>query len=165
MLHVAAEVCFESRWRPMIGSGYVTADLMRPADVKMDITDIRFPDNEFDIIYCSHVLEHVPDDRKAMREFNRVLKPSGFALLLVPITTDVTFEDPSITDEQERVRLFGQKDHVRCYGPDYMDRLREAGFIVEVTRPSDFLQPEEIERLAIGTAAAGELYHCAKSTG
>jgi predicted SAM-dependent methyltransferase len=163
MLHVAAEECFEPRWRHIIGRGYITADLMHPADVKMDVTDIQFSDNEFDIVYCSHVLEHVPDDRKAMREFHRVLKPGGFALLLVPITEEKTFEDPSITDPKERLRLFGQHDHVRRYGPDYVGRLRDAGFVVNVMHASDFLSPKEIERLAIGTSDAGEIFHCRKS--
>jgi len=165
MLHVAPEPCLESRWRGMIGAGYMTADLMARADVKMDITDIQFPENEFDIIYCSHVLEHVPDDRKAMWEFFRVLKPGGWALLLVPITESVTFEDPSITDPEERRRVFGQFDHVRSYGPDYADRLREAGFDVTVTSARDFLGPEEIERLRLDTTAAGEIHHCTKPAG
>ncbi len=162
MLHIAAEKCFEPLFRKNIGPGYLTADLLNPADVKMDITDIQYPDNTFDIVYCSHVLEHVPDDRKAMREFFRVLKPTGFAILLVPITAERTVEDPSITDPAERLRLFGQHDHVRCYGPDYVERLREAGFNVTETRAQDFLSPSEIERLAIGTKAAGEIYHCTK---
>lgn len=162
MLHVAAEPWFEPKFRAIIGSGYLTADLMRPADVKMDVTDIQFADNTFDVIYCSHVLEHVADDRQAMREFRRVLKPEGFAILLVPVTVETTVEDPTITDPRERLRLFGQDDHVRCYGPDYLDRLREAGFDVLITEAKDFLDREEIERIAVGTAAAGQIYHCRK---
>jgi SAM-dependent methyltransferase len=94
------------------------------AMVRMDITDIQYPKDTFDVIYCSHVLEHVVDDRKAMREFHRVLRPDGWALLLVPITVEKTFEDPSVTDPEERLSVFGQEDHVRCYGPDYVERLR-----------------------------------------
>jgi ubiquinone/menaquinone biosynthesis C-methylase UbiE len=89
----------------------------------MDITDIQYPDNTFDVIYCSHVLEHVPDDRKAMREFARVLKPEGWAVFMVSLSEEHTIEDPSITSPAERERLFGQHDHVRRYGPDFKDRL------------------------------------------
>jgi predicted SAM-dependent methyltransferase len=98
----------------------------------MDISDIQYRDNTFDVIYCSHVLEHVPDDRKALREFWRVLKVGGWAILQVPIISDVTFEDPTVTSPEERERLFGQHDHVRRYGPDYRDRLVDVGFSVTV---------------------------------
>jgi SAM-dependent methyltransferase len=163
MLHVAPEVIFEELLRQQLGSNYLTADLYNPdAMVKMDITDIQYPDGSFDVIYCSHVLEHVPDDKKAMREFLRVLKPSGWAILLVPIIGERTFEDLSITDPAERIRLFGQDDHVRNYGRDYEDRLREAGFKVDVVLPEDFLSKEEIIRMGI-TKAAGEIYFCKKS--
>ena len=95
---------------------------------QMDVMDISYPDETFDVIYCSHVLEHVTDDRQAMREFHRTLKPDGWAILNVPITTEVTFEDPAIESATERERVFGQIDHVRCYGPDYVNRLARAGF-------------------------------------
>lgn len=92
-----------------LNDGYLTADLSNPkAMVKMDITDIQYPDESFDVIYCSHVLEHVPDDRKAMQEFFRVLKKDGWAVLLVPIVGELTFEDPSIVDPVERTKIFGQ---------------------------------------------------------
>jgi len=162
MLHVAAEPSLQKPLQSHLGSAYVTADLEDPrAMVRMDITDIKYPDESFDVIYCSHVLEHVPDDRRAMREFRRTLKPGGWALLLVPITATTTFEDPTVTDPKERLRLFGQKDHVRRYGPDYVDRLRDEGFEVQVSRSEDFLSPEEIHRMGI-TEAAGEIYHCTK---
>jgi len=129
--------------------------------VKMDITAIQFPSESFGIIYCSHVLEHVPDDKQAMREFCRVLKPDGWAILLVPITADKTFEDASVTDPAERLRLFGQEDHVRRYGPDYMDRLRESGFKVEKTSVADLVSPEDAVRMGL-TAASGDIFHCTK---
>ena len=162
MLHVAPEAIFEGLLRMQLGKNYLTADLYNPsAMVKMDITDIRYPDESFDVIYCSHVLEHVPDDKKAMREFRRVLKPSGWAMLLVPIVCEQTFEDPSITDPAKRAKLFGQEDHVRNYGRDYVDRLREAGFEVTVMLPEDFMTEEEIVRMGI-TKVAGEIYLCNK---
>jgi len=162
MLHVAPEPIFEELLRQRLGSGYLTADLNNPrAMVRMDITDIRYPDDTFDVVYCSHVLEHVPDDKKAMREFLRVLKPNGWAMLLVPIICERTFEDPTIVDPAERARLFGQDDHVRNYGRDYVDQLREAGFDVSVILPGDFMTGEEIVRMGI-TQAAGEIYLCRK---
>jgi SAM-dependent methyltransferase len=162
VLHVAPEPCFVGQLRRRLGNGYLTADLMSPrAMVKMDITAIQFPDATFDVIYCSHVLEHVPDDRRAMREFCRVLKPDGWAILLVPITATQTFEDPSVVDPAERLRLFGQEDHVRRYGPDYVDRLQDAGFNVSETKVPDLFSEEEARRLGI-VHGAGSIHHCTK---
>ena len=133
MLHVAPEREL-SRWFQQADYiQYLSADLSSSrAMVSMDVCDIPCGENTFDVIYCSHVLEHVPDDRKALREFWRVLKNGGWAILQVPITSDVTFEDPTVTSAAERERLFGQHDHVRRYGPDYCARLIEAGFSVTV---------------------------------
>jgi len=95
-----------------------------------------------------------------MRELRRVLKPNGWALLLVPISADVTFEDPSIVDPREREKAFGQWDHVRRYGPDYVNRLREAGFKVAVTAPDDMVGAQD--KLLMGLARGGDMYHCTK---
>jgi len=162
MLHVAPERCFEPRLRHRLGKNYITADLLNPrAMVKMDVTDIQYPDGYFDVIYCSHVLEHVPDDRKAMREFLRVLKPDGWAVLIVPTGPGRTFEDPSITDPSERLKAFGQEDHVRKYGTDYVDRLRESGFKVKVSNASGLLEKSDIELMGL-TPASGEIYYCTR---
>lgn len=164
MLHVAPEPFFEATLKKQLGSNYISADIQNNrAMVKMDVTDIRFPDGTFDVVYCSHVLEHVPYDKRAMQEFYRVLKVGGWAIILVPIFPGrlETFEDPSVTDPAERTRLFGQQDHVRWYGQDYLERLREAGFVVKVVKPVDFLAKDEIERMGI-TPAAGEIYYCTK---
>lgn len=162
MLHVAPEPVFETLLKHRLGTAYLTADLRNPrAMVKMDVTDIRYPDEHFDVIYCCHVLEHVPDDKKALREFFRVLKNDGWAILLVPVDADKTFEDLSITDPGERSRLFGNQGHVRRYGPDFADRLRDAGFKVKVTAPADFLSSQEIEQMGLAREA-GEVYYCEK---
>ncbi len=162
MLHVAPEWAFERLLKKQLGSGYLTADIYNPrAMVKIDITDIQYPDETFDVIYCSHVLEHVPDDRCAMREFYRVLKPSGWAILLVPITIEKTFESPLITDPSDRLKLFGHELHVRRYGHDYVERLQAAGFKVSVTTRPQFLNDEQMVRMGI-TEAAGEIYYCTK---
>ena len=164
MLHVAPEFCFEKMFKKHLGQGYISADIKNPrAIVKLDVTDIHFPNETFDVIYCSHVLEHVPEDKKALKEFNRVLKSDGWAILLVPIKPNLkqTFEDPSVTDPAERLRLFGQEDHVRLYGQDFVERVREANFSVKVIKPADFLSEEEIELMGIKTT--DEIYYCTKN--
>jgi len=159
MLHVAPEKCLEQRFRKQLGGNYFTADLLSPrVMLKMDVTNIPCHDQAFDVIYCSHVLEHVQDDKKAIREFFRVLKTDGWAILLVPITRDKTYEDSSITDPEERHRAFGQEDHARSYGRDYIDRLRQAGFTVEINTVSDLVTDRK-EILAMGlTPASAALY-------
>jgi SAM-dependent methyltransferase len=134
MLHVAPEAQLSRLFASASGIDYLSADLFSStAMVRMDITDIEYPDETFDVIYCSRVLEHVSDDRKAMRELHRVLRTGGWAILKVPISTaEETFEDPTITTREERERAFGQFDHVRRYGADYKDRLEDAGFFVHV---------------------------------
>jgi predicted SAM-dependent methyltransferase len=162
ILHIAPEPTFVKRLRELFGADYITADLYDSyAMVQMDITDIQFADNTFDFIFCSHVLEHVSDDKLAMREFYRTLKPDGWAILMVPIWAETTFEDPSIVDPVRRLAVYGQQDHVRIYGRDYVDRVREAGFVVKITVASDFLSNEEIETMALENA--GEIYHCMKN--
>ena len=131
LLHIAPEKIIEDKVKNLGHINYLSADLYDPrAMVKMDVTSIQYPDNVFDVIFCSHVLEHIADDRQAMHELYRVLKPAGFAMLMVPITVEKTFEEPSITSPAERERMFGQHDHVRRYGPDFKDRLEESGFDV-----------------------------------
>jgi len=162
VLHVAPERCFERRFRTRIGRGYLTADLNdASADVRMDITNIQYPDQTFDVIYCSHVLEHVPDDRAALREFHRVLKRDGWAVILVPITVAETLEDPTITSPKERKRLYGLRDHVRRYGRDFVGRLTEAGFNVQVFDASDIADRSEITRMGL-TPGTGDIFLCRK---
>ena len=130
--------------------------------VHMDITDIRFPDESFDVIYASHVLEHVDDDRRAIRELHRVLRTGGWAVLPVPIHGKETREDPSVTDPEERQRLFGQSDHVRKYGRDgeYERRLRGSGFDVTVEGFVRELGPESVRRYRLDPA--DDIYVCTK---
>lgn len=162
MLHIAPEPMFAKIFSNTDSINYISGDLLNPdAMVIMDVTDIKYPDNSFDVIYCSHVLEHVLDDRKAMREFWRVLKPSGWAVLQVPITAANTHEDSSITDPVERERVFGQWDHVRRYGPDYKERLVEAGFVVEQIEASQIVSERELERLRINRSE--DVFYCTKS--
>jgi SAM-dependent methyltransferase len=133
MLHVAPDGSMGSRWAALPNVDYLSADLdPAKAMVGMDLTSIDLPDATFDLILVSHVLEHIPDDRAAMRELRRVLRQGGQAVLSVPIIGKVTTEDLTVTDPAERLRRFGQEDHVRRYGRDgvFEDRLRAAGFDV-----------------------------------
>ncbi len=105
--------------------------------VRVDVTKIDFGDEEFDVVICNHVLEHVREDETAIREIYRVLRPGGFAVLQVPLALDLqkTLEDPSIVNENDRKREYGHKDHLRLYGLDYFERLGKAGFRVERDNP------------------------------
>jgi len=162
-LHVAPEASLERAFRRQFRDRYLTADISNPrAQIQMDITEIQYPDGHFGAIYCSHVLEHIVDDRAAMRELCRVLSFTGWAMLLVPISADTTFEDPSVTDPAERLRLFGQVDHVRRYGWDYVDRLECSGFVVEHIDFIGTRSDDEIRSLGIRDNA-GELFLCRKS--
>jgi SAM-dependent methyltransferase len=163
-LHIAPEIQFEKRLRKKIGCGYVTADLFdKNVDIRVDITDIPYRDDYFDFVYCSHVLEHIPDDRKAIREIKRVLSDVGFAVIMVPINVKKTFEDPTVVDPNERLRLFGQKDHVRRYGPDFRDRLLDEGFLVDEFGPSDVVDEKDVIRYGL-TIHSGEIFVCRKSS-
>lgn len=166
LLHFAPEPAFESKFRKIPGLDYITADLYDPRAMrKMDITKIEFPDESIDWFYCSHVLEHIEDDARAIREIHRVLKKSGSAIILVPIMVKKTFEDPSVTDPAERERLFGQHDHVRLYGPDFKDRLASGGFEVADYYIENLFGAKEIERLGLKYIPSENMpvYLCKKS--
>ena len=133
VLHVAPEQSFIKRFKKLKNLNYTTGDIESPlADVKMDIKNIPYEENTFDVLICNHVMEHIDDEQKALHEILRVLKPNGWAILQVPINPDleVTYEDPSITSPKEREKHFGQYDHVRFHGLDYPKRLESAGFKV-----------------------------------
>jgi len=154
-------MAFSVHLKKIPGLDYVSADLASPhAMCKIDITSMDLPDNSFDIVLCSHVLEHVPEDRKAMQEIFRILKPGGWGLIQVPISGETTLEDPTITDPRERERLYWQDDHVRLYGMDLKDRLIQAGFVVEVTFGWELVDPQKCELMGVN---AGEpLFHVRK---
>nr|WP_322625732.1 methyltransferase domain-containing protein [uncultured Flavobacterium sp.] len=157
VLHFAPEQAFYKLFRGMKNLDYTTTDLYSPlADVKADICNLPFEDNAYDVILCNHVLEHIPDDTKAMQELYRVLKPGGMAILQIPqdLSRDVTFEDNSITDPKERARIFGQYDHVRVYGRDYFKKLRSIGFRVVEEDYTKTLAPQDVERYCL---AKGEI--------
>ncbi len=150
ILHVAPEPALRRRLNTIPNVRYVGGDLdAQFGPERIDITDLAFGADTFDAVVCNHVLEHVPDDLGAMREIRRVLKPGGWALLLVPdieLGLAATDEDCSLTDPAERIRRFGQADHVRRYGRDYADRLTEAGFSVTVQRPDEIFDAPLVQR-------------------
>lgn len=157
LLHFAPEQAFLKRFRSMKHLKYTTTDLNSPiADVKADICDLPFDSDSYDFIICNHVLEHIPDDTKAMKELYRVLKPGGTAILQVPYKAELenTFQDDSITDKDERTRIFGQYDHVRIYGMDYFKKLESIGFKVDAVDYTKKMSTEDIERYRL---AKGEL--------
>lgn len=134
-LHIAPERCFIKRFERLLHDDYVTADLESPlAKVKLDVQQMPFADASFDVVFCNHIMEHVADDRRALAEIRRVLRPGGWGIVMAPVNMalESTHEDPSITTPEGRAAAFGQHDHVREYGRDYHERLAEAGFAVEV---------------------------------
>ncbi len=162
-LHVAPEYCFIRKFKKLKNIDYVTGDLISPwADIKMDICDMPFDENKFDVAMCNHVFEHVEDDRKGMSEFFRVLKPGGWAIFQVPLNrnNEKTLEDPTVTDPKERERLYLQHDHVRLYGLDYKERLETVGFSVTENDLCHRLGKELTERYALPQSEI--LYICQK---
>jgi ubiquinone/menaquinone biosynthesis C-methylase UbiE len=152
VLHIAPEQCFLKRFRKLTNLTYHTADLESPiADYKCDVQNMPFENSEYDIVICNHVLEHVPDDKKAMSEILRVLKPGGFAILQVPadFSLEKTFEDNTIIDKNERTRIFGQYDHLRVYGTDYPEKLKEAGFIIDEQNYIELLSQSDKDRYSL----------------
>lgn len=139
LLHIAPEKIFYEKFTNLKNIDYTCGDLFPQKYsyakniVKMDITNIPYQENLFDIVFCSHVLEHIPEDIKAMKEIYRIMKNGAWAILQVPIDykRDITYEDFSINTDEGREKAFGLADHVRMYGRDYKLRLQNAGFKVE----------------------------------
>jgi SAM-dependent methyltransferase len=173
LLHIAPEPAISRRLRRIPTLAYVTGDLERSdVDMKLDITDLPLESERFDALICSHVLEHVPDDRRAIAELHRVLRPGGIAWMMVPVEggRGSTFEDPTVTDPAERLRLFNQSDHVRVYGTDFPERLRAAGFEVSAIDYAKRLDPAVVARHALVERTASgepntfdtEIYECVR---
>ena len=157
VLHMAPEQCFLSIFKKMKHLDYTTADLYSPiVDVKADILDLPFKDEEFDLIFCNHVLEHIEDDNQAMKELFRVMKSGGMGIFQIPqeLARETTYEDPNIITPEDKAKHFGQYDHVRIYGRDYFDRLRKVGFNVDEVDYSLKLSPELVEKYCL---AKGEI--------
>ena len=152
VLHIAPEQIFYRKFKKNIYWDYTTFDLKSPiADIKGNITNMIFNDATFDLIICNHVLEHIVDDRAAMREIYRVLKKDGIGILQVPIdkSLEETYEDNSIVSKKQRDKHFGQYDHVRVYGVDYKDRLENTGFIVNLLNYTNQIEDNLISKYGL----------------
>jgi predicted SAM-dependent methyltransferase len=161
LLHFAPEWAMRRRLRRIPHLRYVTADLHQPnVDLRLDITAIDLPDDSFEAVICSHVLEHVADDAAAMRELRRITAPHGWCLIMVPLdlTRERTYEDPAIVSPEDRQRAFWQHDHVRLYAPDIAERLEAAGFAVERIRPVEEFGESAVARCRIGES--DEIWLC-----
>lgn len=152
VLHIAPEQEFLRKFKKMKNLDYTSADLYSPiVDVKADILALPFPDETYDVVFCNHVLEHIEDDAKAMSELFRVMKKGGWGILQVPMKNSLekTYEDFSITEKKERQKHFGQYDHVRWYGLDYFERLKNAGFKTEILYYSQKFSDKEISKYGL----------------
>jgi len=147
VLHFAPIFAFQKLFEDRPNLDYLSVDINSPLVMKKeDINNISFPDNTFDVILCNHVLEHIEDDIHAMGELRRVLKPDGWAILLVPIDTtrETTFVDPNIQSADDRQKYYYHYDHKRLYGLDYNRRLESAGFTVKVDNYYQEISPDLI---------------------
>ena len=160
LLHIAPPPYLAMKLNGLEGIDYVSGDLnSKHVTMKIDITNIQFQDNHFDIIICNHVLEHIKNDITAISELHRVLKPGGWAVLQVPIAGEQTFEHLETASEEERERLYGHHDHVRSYGRDFLNRLESLKFSVDVIPYCDEVSPEYILRLGLDCE---DIYFCKK---
>ena len=149
VLHIAPEQCFHARFKAQKNLSYLTGDLVSPiADMHFDLHHIPLEDNQFDVVFCNHVLEHVDDVNKCISELYRVMKPGGWGIMQVPQDFDrqVTYEDPTITSPKDREIHFWQKDHVRLFGLDYPQWLERAGFTVSEFDPRSEYGNEKVVR-------------------
>lgn len=163
VLHFAPEITMLKWLKGKDNVDYTSTDIESPlADVLMDIHEITFEDNTFDAILCAHVLDHVADDRKAMQELRRVMKPGAWLLVQsgVDLNREQTFEDAGAVSPQDKLRVYGQIDLARQYGKDFSDRLREAGFDVKEDFFARELGPEATARYGLLLDEA--IYFCAK---
>ena len=154
VLHIAPEQPLFKKFKQFKHWEYKTCDLNSPlAEIKADICNLPFENNSYDLVLCNHVLEHVLNDKLAIRELFRVLKKGGVLIAQVPLDLNrkMTFEDPSIIDKAERKKVFGQYDHVRIYGKDYFDLLGSAGFKSHCISFTEKLSKHEIKKFSLQT--------------
>ena len=161
MLHVGPEAGFARRLQRVKNLNYLSADIASPlAMEKMDITQIPYPDGTFDVVLCSHVLQHIPEERKAMAALFRVMKPGGWAILRENIQGEKTVEDPSAVTEDQRERAYGDPTYWRRYGADFKDRLEAVGFQVRIDAYGDEFDVRSITRLGFGNER--DIHFCRK---
>jgi SAM-dependent methyltransferase len=148
LLHVAPEPCLTKNFRKAFE--YLSIDLDGSRAMRaMDVTNLTLPDQQFDLVICNHVLEHIPNDGRALSELYRVMKPGAFGSIQVPMKGEVTEEDLKITDPEIRKSVYGQADHVRQYGNDFKERLGSAGFEVISLPKEKLATAQELFRLSV----------------
>ena len=161
LLHIAPEPSLKNYLKKFSNISYTSGDKFEKGyqgfyydkdTLPLDLTSLSFSDNSFDIIICNHVLEHIVNEKQALNEIYRVLKPGGLAILQVPIASELmqTIENNADSDEK-RALLYGQRDHVRLYGLDYLSRLKKQGFIVNEWSPSKHSDQNFLNRYAINS--------------
>ena len=132
--------------------------MQEKVSARVDLTRLCFADGTFDVILCYHVLEHIPNDAAAIAELARVLKPGGLAFLQVPRNPEMLTAEDASAPVEERVRRFGQEDHVRLYGKDFETRLAAGGLIARTERPAASLSQED--RARYGLREEEEVWIC-----
>lgn len=163
VLHFAPEKRLSRLLAQLKTARYVKADLFPSADdiQKVDMLNICFPDESFDIVLANHVLEHVGDDRRGTEEIRRVLRPGGFAILQTPYSERLhaTWEDPGIDDDEARNAIYGQEDHARLFGRDIFDRFAQCGLVADIRRHDDVLADFDPVKFGLNKQEPLFLYH------
>lgn len=162
LLHIAPEPSLKKYLKKLSNIAYTCGDKFDKGydgfyydkdTISLDLTSLSFSDNSFDIVICNHVLEHIVNEKQALNEIYRVLKPDGWAILQVPIASELvqTIEDNAESDEK-RALLYGQRDHIRLYGLDYLSRLKKHGFIVQDWSPAKHIDQNLLNKYAINAS-------------
>ena len=159
-LHVAPEPMMVP-WLVSRSCEYLNIDLHNPAMRRMDLMHLDLPSESKTLVWCSHVLEHVTDDHKALSEMFRVLVPGGILILQVPIRGEVTYEDPTVNSESERLDKFLQEDHVRLYGTDLKRRIEKNGFVSEMLSTESLPKQDQL-LYSVNAPLYREVFVCRK---
>lgn len=165
LLHVAPSDIFSEHIKKLSNIEYVPADIapIDEATVKLDLRDIHFPDDSFDAVICSHVIEHIKEDQKAIGEIYRILRPNGWVLIAVPIYGETTYEDSAVNSDYLRGKIFGNSGHVRLNGLDLSRKLQSAGFEVKIFSIDD-LEGNYVDRQCNSVHLQNDkyLFYCRK---
>lgn len=148
ILHFAPELAISEKLRAIHGNQYISADIVSErADVVADITELQFEEEQFGYVICNHVMEHVYEESKAFLEIRRCLQPGGILIFTAPICwSQNTYEDDSVVTASDKIKYYGQEDHVRLYGNDIVERIASYGFDVELLRCNEIINEKEIKK-------------------
>lgn len=161
VLHVSPYTALKRKFKKQKNLDYVTSSPdQKEEDLILDLINTHQSENSFDVVLCSHVLEHIQDDQKAISEIYRILKPGGFALFMFPVKGKVTYEDVSMVSPEDRKKYFLQEDHVRVYGEDVLFRFEKAGFEVSCVQPRECFSEAQIQKYNLFKTQ--RIYRCKK---